>query len=143
MTALAIIGLVVGLVVLLVVIKLLNETLAPLRAILADLQSAKTAGMLEHGVRGAEQLSTTRSLASSVPDLALRYLNKLGASGPARSYTIVTVLMSSSSMRVAPERARPRQGPPDRTARAPPGCRTASAKAQACTTARAQRPRAC
>jgi hypothetical protein len=87
MTALAIIGLVVGLVVLLVVIKLLNETLAPLRAILADLQSAKTAGMLEHGVRGAEQLSTTRSLASSVPDLALRYLNKLGASGPARSYT--------------------------------------------------------
>ncbi|MEA2191405.1 MAG: hypothetical protein QOI73_1526 [Solirubrobacteraceae bacterium] len=80
MTALAIIGLVVGLVVLLVVIKLLNGTLAPLRAILADLQSAKTAGMLEHGVRGAEQLSTTRSLASSVPDLALRYLNKLGSS---------------------------------------------------------------
>ncbi len=87
MTVLAIIGLVVGLVVLLVVIKLLNGTLAPLRAILADLQSAKTAPMLEHGVRGAEQLSTTRSLASSVPDLALRYLSKLGASAPAPSYT--------------------------------------------------------
>lgn len=82
MTVLAIIGLVVGLVVLLVVIKLLNDTLSPLRAILKDLQSAKTAPMLEHGVRGAEQLSTTRRLAGTVPDLAVRYLGKLGSSPP-------------------------------------------------------------
>jgi len=102
MTVLAIIGLVVGLVVLLVVIKLLNGTLAPLRAILADLQSAKTATMLEHGVRGAEQLSTTRSLASSVPDLALRYLSKLGASGPARSYTPAPAQPQSSTPPAAP-----------------------------------------
>ena len=87
MTALAIIGLVVGLVVFVVVVKLLHGTLAPLRAVLADVQSAKTAPMLEHGVKGVDQLSRTRQLAGSVPDLALRYLNKLGASGPAPSYT--------------------------------------------------------
>jgi len=87
MTVLAIIGLVVGLVVLLVVIKLLNGTLAPLRAVLADVQSAQTAPMLEQGVKGADQLSQTRRLADSVPDLAMRYLNKIGSSAPAPSYT--------------------------------------------------------
>lgn len=87
MTALAIIGLVVGLVVLLVVIKLLAGTLAPLRAILADVQHAKTAPMLEQGVKGADQLSTTRRLAESVPDLAMRYLQKLGSSPPPPAYT--------------------------------------------------------
>ncbi len=80
MTVLAIIGLVVGLVVLLVVIKLLNDTLKPLLSILADVQNAKTAQMLERGVPGTEQLSQTRSLADSVPPLALAYLAKLGAS---------------------------------------------------------------
>ncbi len=79
MTVLAIIGLVLGVVVLLVVIKLLNDTLTPLRAILADVQSAKTAPMLERGVPGTDQLGQTRRLAESVPPLALAYLAKLGA----------------------------------------------------------------
>jgi hypothetical protein len=78
-TVLAIIGLVVGLVVLLVVIRLLNNTLKPLLAIKADVQGALTAPMLEHGVKGPEQLGQTRRLADSLPDLALRYLQKLGA----------------------------------------------------------------
>jgi len=89
MTALAIIGLVVGLVVLLVVIKLLNDTLTPLRNILADVQNAATAPMLERGVPGTEQLGQTRQLAESVPPLALAYLQKLGANpapAPAPAY---------------------------------------------------------
>jgi hypothetical protein len=88
-STLAIIGLVIGLVVLLVVIKLLNDTLKPLREVLADLQSAKTAGMLERGVPGTEQLGQTRRLADSVPPLALAYLAKLGANpapAPAPAY---------------------------------------------------------
>jgi len=80
MTVLAIIGLVLGLVVLLVVIKLLNDTLTPLRRILADVQGANTAPLLKRGVPGTEQLDQTRRLAESVPDLALRYLQKLGLS---------------------------------------------------------------
>jgi hypothetical protein len=76
-SVLAVIGLVIGLVVLGVVIFLLNGVLAPLRAILRDLQSAKAAPMLQRGVPGTEQLSTTRRLAESVPDLALAYLSKL------------------------------------------------------------------
>ncbi len=80
MTVLAIIGLVLGLVVLLVVIKLLNDTLTPLRRILADVQGAHTAPLLERGVPGTEQLDQTRRLAESVPDLAVRYLQKLGLS---------------------------------------------------------------
>jgi hypothetical protein len=79
-SVLAIIGLVVGFVVLLVVIKLLHGTLTPLRRILVDVKSAKTAPMLERGVPGTEQLGQTRRLAESVPPLALAYLNKLGAS---------------------------------------------------------------
>ncbi|MEY2443288.1 MAG: hypothetical protein QOJ46_2714 [bacterium] len=79
MTVLAIIGLVVGLVVLLVVIKLLNDTLTPLRSVRADVENAKTAGMLERGVPGTEQLGQTRRLADSVPPLALAYLAKLGS----------------------------------------------------------------
>ena len=79
MQILAIIGLVVGLVVLLVVIKLLNDTLTPLRKILADVQGAHSAPLLERGVPGTEQLGQTRRLAESVPQLALAYLAKLGA----------------------------------------------------------------
>jgi hypothetical protein len=78
-TALAIIGLVVGFVVLLVVIWLLQNTLRPLLAIKADVTNALTAPMLKNGVPGTDQLGTTRRLADSVPDLALRYLQKLGA----------------------------------------------------------------
>jgi hypothetical protein len=74
---LAVIGLVVGLIVLGVVIFLLSNVLAPLRSILRDLQSAKTAPMLERGVPGTDQLGTTRRLAESVPELALAYLQKL------------------------------------------------------------------
>ena len=80
MEVLAIIGLVIGLVVLLAVIKLLNDTLAPLRRILADVQGAHAAPLLERGVPGTEQLGQTRHLAESVPPLALAYLAKLGAS---------------------------------------------------------------
>jgi hypothetical protein len=77
--ALAIVGLVVGFVVLLVVIWLLNNTLAPLREILADVQGAHAAPLLTRGVPGTEQLGQTRRLAESVPPLALAYLAKLGA----------------------------------------------------------------
>ncbi|MEA2149387.1 MAG: hypothetical protein QOD69_1217 [Solirubrobacteraceae bacterium] len=83
-TVLAIIGLVVGLVVLLVVIWLLQSTLAPLRAVLTDVNSAHDAPMLERGVPGTEQLGQTRRLAESVPPLALAYLGKLnGGARPA------------------------------------------------------------
>jgi hypothetical protein len=78
-TVLSIVGLVLGLVVLVVVISLLNGVLSPLRRILADLRSAKTAPMLERGVPGTDQLGATRRLAESVPDLALRYLQKLSS----------------------------------------------------------------
>jgi hypothetical protein len=80
LTILAIIGLVVGLVVLLVVIKLLQGTLAPLLAVQADVKSAKTAPMLQRGVPGTDQLDQTRRLADGVPDLAVRYLQKLSLS---------------------------------------------------------------
>lgn len=79
MAVLAIIGLVVGLIVFFVVIFLLQSTLAPLRKVLASVQSAKTAPMLERGVPGTDQLGQTQRLAQSVPDLALAYLAKLGA----------------------------------------------------------------
>lgn len=79
MTALAIVGLVVGFVVLLVVIRLLNNTLKPLLAILADVQDANTAPMLQRGIPGPDKLGETRRLADSVPPLALAYLAKLGA----------------------------------------------------------------
>jgi len=85
MQILAIIGLVVGLVVLLVVIKLLNDTLTPLREILADVKGAHSAPLLERGVPGTEQLGQTRRLAESVPQLALAYLSKLGASPAPRA----------------------------------------------------------
>jgi hypothetical protein len=75
---LALVGLAIGLVVLLVVISLLQGVLSPLRHILADVQSAQTAPMLERGVQGTDQLGRTRRLAESVPDLAAAYLVKLG-----------------------------------------------------------------
>lgn len=76
-TVLVIVGLVVGLVVLGVVIYLLNDVLAPLRRISADVKDAETAPMLKKGIHGADQLGTTRRLAESVPPLAIAYLNKL------------------------------------------------------------------
>lgn len=75
---LSIIGLVVGLVVLLVVISLLTNTLKPLLAVKRDVNNALTAPMLKSGVPGTDQLGTTRRLADGVPDLAVRYLAKLG-----------------------------------------------------------------
>jgi hypothetical protein len=78
-TVLAIVGLVLGLVVLGVVIWLLNDVLRPLRRICADIVEANKAPMLKKGIPGADQLSTTRRLAESVPALALAYLGKLGA----------------------------------------------------------------
>jgi hypothetical protein len=80
-TVLAVIGLVLGVVVLFVVIWLLNDVLRPLRRISADLTEANKAPMLKKGIPGADQLSTTRRLAESVPPLALAYLDKL-ALGP-------------------------------------------------------------
>jgi hypothetical protein len=77
-TVLAIIGLVIGLVVFGVVVFLLNGVLSPLRKVLADVQDAKTAPMLEHGVKGTDQLNRTQQLAQSVPDLAVAYMQKLG-----------------------------------------------------------------
>lgn len=80
-TVLALIGLVVGIVVLMVVIGLLQGTLSPLRAVLADVKDAQTAPMLQRGIPGTEQVGQTRRLAESVPDLALRYLQKLSGGG--------------------------------------------------------------
>ena len=77
LAVLAIIGLLVGLLVLGVVIYLLNDILRPLLSVNADLQDAVTAPMLEKGIPGADQLSTTRRLADSVPPLAIAYLDKL------------------------------------------------------------------
>jgi uncharacterized membrane-anchored protein YhcB (DUF1043 family) len=77
-TVLALIGLVIGLVVLFVVIWLLNDVLTPLRRILNDVEDAKTAPLLQRGVQGTDQLARTRSLAEAVPDLAVRYMQKLG-----------------------------------------------------------------
>lgn len=76
-TVLAIVGLLLGLAVLGVVIYLLNDVLAPLRRISADVTEANKAPMLTKGIHGAEQLGTTRRLADSVPPLAIAYLNKL------------------------------------------------------------------
>lgn len=75
---LAIIGLVIGLVVFGVVVFLLNGVLSPLRKVLADVQNAQTAPMLEHGVKGTDQLGRTQQLAQSVPPLAVAYMQKLG-----------------------------------------------------------------
>jgi hypothetical protein len=72
------IGLAIGLVVFCVVISLLQGVLTPLRKILVDVRDARTAPMLEHGVRGPEQLDRTRQLAGSVPDAAIGYMQKLG-----------------------------------------------------------------
>lgn len=75
---LAIIGLTVGLVVFFVVVSLLQGVLTPLRRVLADVQDAQTAPMLEHGVKGPEQLGQTQQLANAVPPLAVAYMQKLG-----------------------------------------------------------------
>jgi hypothetical protein len=75
---LAWIGLAVGLVVFFVVVGLLNGVLTPLRRILADVQDAQTAPLLERGVQGTDQLDRTRRLAEGVPPLAVAYLQKLG-----------------------------------------------------------------
>ncbi len=77
MEVLAIIGLVLGLVVLFVVTKLLHATLTPLREILADVQGAHAAPLIERGAPGTEQLGQTRRLADSVPPLAMAYLQKI------------------------------------------------------------------
>jgi len=102
-TVLALIGLAIGLIVLVVVIRLLANVLAPLRSVLRDLQSAKTAPMLERGVPGTDQLGATRRLAESVPDLALAYLQKLSL--PARPPEPV-------ASAPAPPQSVPDQGPP-------------------------------
>jgi hypothetical protein len=75
---LALIGLVIGLVVVFVVAWLFQGILSLLRRILADVQSARTAPMLERGVQGVDQLDRTRRLAEPMPDLASAYLVKLG-----------------------------------------------------------------
>jgi len=108
-TVLAVIGLVVGLVVLGVVILLLSNVLAPLRSILRDLQSAKTAPMLERGIPGTDQLGATRRLAESVPELALAYLQKLSLPAkPAEPEPEPAPAMSAA----APAQSQPDQAPP-------------------------------
>jgi hypothetical protein len=106
---LAIIGLVVGLIVFFVVIFLLQSTLAPLLRILASVQDAKTAPMLERGVPGTDQLGQTRRLAETVPELALAYLAKLGAGGgpSAPAPPPPTPTFSSSQPKASFEQPRP------------------------------------
>jgi hypothetical protein len=74
----ACIGLAIGLVVFGVVVSLLHGVLTPLRKILGDVHDAKTAPMLEHGVKGTDQLARTQQLANSATDVAVRYMQKLG-----------------------------------------------------------------
>jgi hypothetical protein len=105
----ALIGLAVGLIVLFVVIWLLNGVLSPLRAILRDLQSAKTAPMLERGVPGTDQLGQTRRLAESVPDLALAYLQTLSV--PARPEPAASSEAPAASA-APPASPQPDPGPP-------------------------------
>lgn len=81
-STLAIIGLIVGVVVLLVVIWLLQGVLTPLRSVLADVESAHAAPLLERGVPGTDQLGQTRRLAESVVPLALAYLQKVTSGAP-------------------------------------------------------------
>jgi hypothetical protein len=107
---LAVIGLVVGLIVLGVVIWLLANVLAPLRSILKDLQSAKTAPMLERGVPGTDQLGATRRLAESIPDLALAYLQKLSL--PAKPPEPAVSAPAPAVSAAAPAQTQPAQGPP-------------------------------
>jgi len=68
---LAIIGLAVGLVVFGVVIWLLQGVLTPLLKVKADVVDAATAPMLQHGVKGVDQIGRTQQLAQSVPDAAV------------------------------------------------------------------------
>ncbi len=75
---LAIIGLTVGLVVFGVVIWLLQGVLTPLLKVKADVVDAATAPMLQHGVKGVDQIGRTQQLAQSVPDVAVGYMQKLG-----------------------------------------------------------------
>jgi hypothetical protein len=99
---LVIIGLVLGLVVLGVVIWLLNDVLRPLRRISADIVEANKAPMLKKGIPGADQLSTTRRLAESVPPLALAYLGKLGARPAAAAPPPPAPVAAASSPSPAP-----------------------------------------
>jgi hypothetical protein len=108
-SVLAVIGLVVGLVVLGVVIFLLSNVLAPLRRILHDLQSARTAPMLERGVPGTEQLGTTRRLADSVPDLAVAYLQRLSL--PARPPEPKPAMSAPAFTQTQPDPAPPQAAP--------------------------------
>jgi hypothetical protein len=81
---LAIIALVIGLVVLLVVIALLTAVLSPAREIARHASEApENAPFINNGVRGVDELSRTRNLASQVPPLALAYLQKVQAAAPA------------------------------------------------------------
>jgi hypothetical protein len=109
-SVLALIGLAVGLIVLLVVIWLLNGVLAPLRRILGDLQSARTAPMLERGVPGTDQLGQTRRLAESVPDLAVAYLQTLSLPAPAPQAAAANGAPAASA--AAPAPPPPAPGPP-------------------------------
>jgi hypothetical protein len=104
-SVLAVIGLVVGLIVLGVVIFLLSNVLAPLRRIMIDLQSARTAPMLERGIPGTEQLGTTRRLAESVPELALAYLQKLSV--PARQPEPEPAMSAAALTQTQPDAAPP------------------------------------
>ena len=110
-TVLAVIGLVVGLIVLGVVIFLLSNVLAPLRSILRDLQSAKTAPMLERGVPGTDQLGTTRRLAESVPELALAYLQKLSLPAKPAEREPEPAMSTAAFTQTKPDPA-PSQAPP-------------------------------
>lgn len=109
-TVLSVIGLVVGLVVLVVVINLLHGTLAPLRATLVDVQSARTAPLLERGVPGTEQLGQTRRLAESVPPLALAYLQRLSLGGARPAYAPAPAAVPSYAPAVSAPAPAPAQG---------------------------------
>lgn len=87
---LALIGLAVGLGVFAWVVSLLQGVLTPLRKILGDVRDARTAPMLEHGVKGPEQLGRTRQLADAVPGPAVAYMQKLGLPVDTEARDVVT-----------------------------------------------------
>ena len=66
--------------------------------------------MLERGVPGTDQLGTTRRLAESVPDLAVRYLHKLA-----------TVARGAPAAPPAAARGAPGRGPGRGAGRRAPG----------------------
>ena len=77
---LAWIGLAFGLVIAVVVVALFNRVMRPLLEVDAYAKDILDGGLgIARNVDGADELLTTRELATAVPPLAVAYLKRLGA----------------------------------------------------------------